>query len=70
MVDMYATKMNNTLPPYVSPVPDPSVMAVDALNILDSYAYCPLTLIPQLIQNMRTYGCQMLVVAPEWPGMS
>ena len=44
MVDMFATKMNNKLPLYVSPVPDPNAMAIDALNIswqaLDSYAYC------------------------------
>ena len=55
MVDMFATKMNNKLPLYVSPVPDPNAMAVDALNIsweaLDGYAYCPIELIPKLIKN-------------------
>ena len=33
MVDMFATKLKNKLPLYVSPVPDPNAMAVDALNI-------------------------------------
>ena len=74
MVDMFATKMNNKLPLYVSPVPDPNAMAVDALNIswqaLDGYAYCPVALIPKLVQKMRTYACRMIVVAPGWPGMS
>ena len=50
MVDMFATKMNNILPQYISPVPDPNVMAVDALNILwealNGYAYYPIVLIP------------------------
>ena len=74
MVDMFATKMNNKLPLYVSPVTDPNAMAVDALNIsweaLDSYAYCPIALIPKMILKMRTCACQMIVVAPGWPGMS
>ena len=74
MVDMFATKMNNKLPLYVSPVPDPNAMAVDALNIswqaLDGYAYCPIALIPKMIQKMKTYACQMIVIAPGWPGMS
>ena len=53
MVDMFATKMNNKLPLYVSPVPDPNAMAADALNIsweaLDGYAYCPIALIPKML---------------------
>ena len=74
MVDLFATKMNNKLPLYVSPVPDPNAMAVDALNIswqaLDGYVYCPVALIPKVVQKMRTYACRMIVVAPGWPGMS
>ena len=71
---MFATKMKNKLPLYVSPVPDPNSMTVDALNILwealDGYAYWPISLIPNLIKKMRTYACEMIVVDPEWPGMS
>ena len=74
MVDMFAIKMNNKLPLYVSPVPDPNAMAVDALNILwqalDGYAYCLVALIPRLVKKMRTYACRMIVVAPGWPGIS
>ena len=51
MIDMFPAKMNNKLPLYVSPVPDPNAMTLDALNILwealDSYAYCPIALIPK-----------------------
>ena len=70
MVDMFATK----LPLYISPVPDPNAMPVDALNIsweaMDGYAYCPIALIPKVVKKMRTYACQMIVVAPGWSGMS
>ena len=55
MVDMFATKIDNKLPLYVSPVPDPNAMVVDALNIswevLDGYAYCPIAVIPKIIKK-------------------
>ena len=69
MIDLFATKMNNKLPLYVSPVPDPNAMAVDALNIsweaMDGYVYCPRALIPKVVQKMRSYACQMIVVARD-----
>ena len=44
-VDMFATKYNCKLAQYVSPVPDPSAWAVDALTVswenLDMYAFPP-----------------------------
>ena len=73
MVDMFATKLNHKLPIYVSPVPDANAMNIDALNIswegLDGYAFCPVALIPKVIQKMNTYRCRMIVVAPGWPRM-
>ena len=73
MVDMFATKLNHKLPIYVSPVPDANAMNIDALNIswegLDGYAFCPVALIPRVIQKMNTYRCRMIVVAPGWPRM-
>ena len=73
MVDMFATKLNHKPQIYVSPVPDANAMNIDALNIswegLDGYAFCPVALIPKVIQKMSTYRCKMIVVAPGWPGM-
>ena len=73
MVDMFATNLNHKLPIYVSPVPDANAMNIDALNIswegLDGYAFCPVALIPKVIQKMNTYRCRMIVVAPGWPRM-
>ena len=55
MVDMFATKMNHKFPLNVSPVPDANALNIDALNIswegLDGYVYCPVTLIPNVIQK-------------------
>ena len=33
MIDLFATRWNNKLPTFVSPVPDPQAWAVDALSI-------------------------------------
>ena len=62
MVDMFAAKMNHRHSLSVSPVPDANAVNTDALNILlgslDSYAFCPVTLIPKVIQEMNTYRCK------------
>ena len=73
IVDMFATKVNHKLPLYVSPVPDANTLNIDALNILleglDGCVLCPVALIPKVIQQMNTYRCKMIVVAPGWPMM-
>ena len=44
-IDLFATRFNNKLPQFVSPVPDPLAVAVDALSFqwenLDAYAFPP-----------------------------
>ena len=49
-VDLFATRFNHKLPQFVSPVPDPTAWAVDALSLpwgnLDVYAFPPVSLIP------------------------
>jgi hypothetical protein len=53
-IDLFATKMNNRLPQYMSPLPDPKALAVNALavswNALNAYAF-PLTLLIQAVLN-------------------
>ena len=45
-VDLFATRYNNKLPKFVSPVPDPQAWALDALSFscedLDLYAFPPI----------------------------
>ena len=73
MVDLFATHLNYKLPIYVSPVPDRKDWKIDALNIcwegLDGYVFCPVAILPQVIQKIITYPCRMIVLAPGWPGM-
>ena len=70
---MFATCQNFKLPKYVSPIPDHRAWKVDALSIpwqnLNGYAFCPVAILPQLVQKMWSYPCQMIVLAPGWPGM-
>jgi hypothetical protein len=67
-IDLFATRFNARLPSFVSPVPDPEALAVDALSMdwtgLDLYAFPPTPLIPQVIQRLEKFGCQMTLVAP------
>ena len=73
MVDLFATHLNYKPPIYVSPVPDKKAWKIDALNIcwegLDGYVFCPVAILPQVIQKIITYPCRMIVLAPGWPGM-
>ena len=54
--------------------PDSQAWETDALNISwdgqDGYVFCPVALIPQVIQKMTTYRCRIIMIAPAWPGMS
>ena len=53
MVEMFATKMDHNFHS-VLPVSDANALNIDASNILlaglDGYAFCPVTLIPKVIQ--------------------
>ena len=73
MVDLFATTLNAKLPTYLSPVPDDKAWQIDALNIsweaLDAYAFCPVAILPQLVQKVITYRCRVIVIAPGLPGM-
>ena len=56
-VDLFATRLNHKVPPYVSPVPDQNSWDIDALNInwsgLTAYAYPPMALLHSVIQKIR-----------------
>jgi hypothetical protein len=71
MIDLFATKENNKLSLYVSPVPDEYAFAVDALVIpwdnLSLYAYPPTGLISKVVTKLRASACEMILIAPLWP---
>ena len=54
-VDLFATRFNNKLPQFVSPVPDPQTWAVDALSLswedLDPYAFPPAAILGKVVEK-------------------
>jgi ribonuclease HI len=73
-IDLFATKKNAKMTTYVSPIPDPSAFATDALAIswgrMYAYAFPPAILIPKILQKIRQEECQVLLIAPDWPSRS
>ena len=74
-VDLFATRFNNKLPHFVSPVPDPQAWAVDALSLswedLDPYAFppAPLAILGKVVK-LQDYPCnRIILIAPGWPNM-
>ena len=52
-IDLFATRFNHKLPRFVSPVPDPMAVAVDALTLpwedLDAYAFPPTAILGKVV---------------------
>ena len=70
-IDLFATRFNHKLPQYVSPVPDPKALAVDALEMnwsgLHLYSFPPTALCPLVVKKLiNSQSCRMLLVAPLW----
>ena len=73
-VDLFATRFNNKLPQFVSPVPDPQAWAVDALGLswedLDPYAFPPAAILGKVVEKLQDYPCnRIILIAPGWPNM-
>ena len=70
-VDLFATRFNHRLPVYVSPVPDPSAWAVDALSLswegLSAYAFPPFPILAQVLRKARLDRPELILIAPKWP---
>ena len=73
-VDLFATRFNNKLPQFVSPVPDPQAWAVDALSLscedLDPYAFPPAAILGKVVEKLQDCPCnRIILIAPGWPNM-
>ena len=71
-VDMFATLSNSHLPRFMSPVPDPRALAVDALSQdwqgRSMYMFPPFPLLSKVVQKLRsTQVAEVILVAPWWP---
>ena len=71
-MDLFATRFNNKLPQFVSPVPDPQAWAVDALSLswenLDPYAFPPAAILGKVMEKLQDYN-RIILIAPGWPNM-
>ena len=71
-VDLFATRWNNKLPRFVSPYPDPNAWETDALSIswdgILGYAFPPTPIISEVLNKIHREDCQILLIAPCWPG--
>ena len=67
-LDLFAKRWNHKLPLFVSPVPDPSAMAVNALSMswkaVWAYAYPPPALLPKILQKVQRDRCELILIAP------
>ena len=73
-VDLIATRFNNKLPQFVSPVSDPQAWPVDALSLswegLDPYAFPPAAILGKVVEKLQDYPCsRVILIAPGWPNM-
>ena len=73
-IDLFATRFNHKLPQFVSAVPDPRAIAVDALTLpwedLDAYAFPPTAILGKVVEKLLGSPCQKLIlIAPGWPNM-
>jgi len=70
-IDLFAMKFNNKLPIYVSPIPDPAALEVNAPSIswekMFAYAFPPYRLLPQVLAKVsKTFRICLILIAPLW----
>ena len=70
-IDLFASRLNNQLPTYVSYKPDPNAYAVDAFSLdwskLQFYAFPPFSCISQCVHKIKTDKAEGILVTPHWP---
>ena len=70
-IDLLATRFNNQLPVYISPIPDPAALDVDAPSLswegFDAYEFPPACLLQKVLMKIRQEKCRMILIAPYWP---
>ena len=73
-VDLFAALNNFQLPKFCALTPGPEVWCVDAFSIqwgdLTGYAFPPFAIIPRVLAKIESDQCQILLVAPNWPGQT
>lgn len=69
-IDLFASRLNHKIATYVSWVPDPGAIEVDAFTFnwkgLYVYAFPPFSVILKMLRKMRRDGARGVVIVPEW----
>ena len=70
-IDLFATRLNNRHPLFVSPIPDSKALAIDAMSMncdgIHAYAFPPFHIIPAILTKIRMHRCKIVLIAPLWP---
>ena len=70
-IDLFASRLNYRLKPYVSFKPDPGALAVNAFTLQWSqylfYAFPPFSMIMRTLQKIQQDQATGLLVVPFWP---
>ena len=68
-MDMYATVHNTCLPQFMSKIPEPLALAVDALSQdMSMYMFLPFPLLSKVIQKLcAIQEAEVFLIAPWWP---
>ena len=70
-IDLFASRLNNQLPTYVSYKPDPNAYAVDTSSLdwskLQFYAFPTFSCISQYVQKIKTDKAEGIPVMNHWP---
>ena len=71
-VDLFATRENRKLSSFVSPVPDPLAVGVDAFSLDWSrwegiYLFPPFSQILRVVLCLQHYQGRAILITPDWP---
>ena len=70
-IDLFATRLNFKIKPFVSWNPDPESIAVDAFtldwSLYYSYVFAPFSVIQRCLTKIQRDGAKTLMIVPWWP---
>ena len=71
-IDLFATRENHRIKPFISPVPDSEAFAIDAFAIdwnqwRKIYAFPPTSQILKVLTLLQGFKGEAIVVTPDWP---
>lgn len=70
-IDLFASFQNRKMEMFCTWDPHPAALAMDALTIswdrMFGYAFPPICLIPKVLEHMKQFHCQIILIAPQWP---